>query len=144
MRVKNSDIAYYFEYGDSVLEEIAGVDSTFMTRDDALENDPWTPLEIDRSDPRYLKAVTDTEAAIEAIRADNGFSATYPEQRAGILSLLEDGLVWLRDRAPSRAQIYSLLVSPLQWLSTTFSKAILGEAAKKAAQSLVDLVRSLL
>jgi hypothetical protein len=142
LRNKSSDIAYLHENGDEVLDEIAGIDSLFLSREDLLDHDPWSPLPIDREDPSYTEAATEVEAAIEVIRADNGFAASHPEQREGILATLEEGLAWLKDRAPTRAQIFSLLISPLQWVSTNFSKAVIGEAAKKAAQKVVDLLNS--
>lgn len=142
LRNRNSDIAYFFVNGDSVIDEIAGINSVFMTRDEAMEGDPWTPLPIDRADPQYIETVAELETAIDVIRSDNGFAVSYPEERNGILATLEDGLKWLKDRTPSRAHIFSLLISPLQWIATNFSKAMLGEAAKKAAQQLVDYVHS--
>jgi hypothetical protein len=142
LRNKSSDIACFHERGDNALDEIAGIDSLFLTQQEALDNDPWSPLPIDRGDSAYLDAVSDVEAALEAVRGDNGFAATYPDQREGILATLEDGLRWLKERCPSRAQVFSLLVSPLQWLSTNFAKAVIGEAAKKAAQSVVDFLHA--
>jgi hypothetical protein len=143
LRTKRSDIAYFHEHGDAALDEIAGINSLFLTQQEALEHDPWSPLPIDREDPQYLEAVANVEAALDVIRGDNGFAATYPDQREGIIATLEDGLACLKDRCPSRAQVFSLLISPLQWLATNFSKAVIGEAAKKAAQSLVDFLHSL-
>lgn len=143
LRNKNTDIAHYFERGDDALDDIAGLNAIFMTSQEAWEVDPWTPLEIDRSDPAYVDTVNAVEQAIETIRGDNGFASTHPDQRNAILASLEDGLKWFKERTPSRAQIYSMLIAPLQWLSTNFSKVLLGEAAKKAAQLLVDYIHSL-
>jgi hypothetical protein len=138
----NSDIYHFFQHGDRVLDDIAGIDSLFVIPQEKWESDPWSPLPIDRADPRYTEAVTDVENALEVVRGDNGFAATHPNEREGILSTLEDGLRWLKERTPNRSQIFSLLVAPLQWLASNFSKAVIGEAAKKAAQSVLDLLHT--
>ncbi|HKS88395.1 MAG TPA: hypothetical protein VJR70_03055, partial [Stellaceae bacterium] len=78
------------------------------------------------------------------IEGDNGFAATFPNEREGILSSLKAGADWIKNRCPNREQIFSLIISPLQWISGNFSKALIGEAAKKAAEAVVNFLHSLL
>jgi hypothetical protein len=137
---KNSDIAHYIANGDTVIDEIAGLDGHFLTSQERMEADEWTPLEIERSDPAYLDAVNSVEEAIEAIRQDNGFAATRPQEREGILQTLQEGLVWLKDKVPTQSIIQTMLVAPLRWVWSHFGNAFVGEAAKKAAQKLVDFL----
>jgi hypothetical protein len=142
LRRKDSDIAYFAEHGDAVIDDIAGIDAIFMSHAEMLETETWVPLEIDREDPQYKAAVTDVEAALEVIRGDNGFAVEFPDERAGILSTLEDGLRWLKANTPTRSQVMSSLVAPLRWVASKFSGVIIGEVAKKAAQSLLDYLGS--
>jgi hypothetical protein len=143
LRNKQSDISYFMRQGDSAIDEIAGLDSIFMTADEALESDPWIPLRIDRDDPVFVETLAEVEAALDVIRGDNGYAANEPDERQGILGTLETGLDWLKNRTPTFAQIRSWLIVPLEWLATKFAGAIIGEAAKKAAQKLVDYLSQL-
>jgi hypothetical protein len=137
---KDSDIAHYIANGDAVIDEIASLDANFFTAQERMDSDEWTPLEIDRADPAYLDAVESVEEAIESIRQDNGFAATHPAERDGILKVLQEGLVWLKEKVPTQSVIKTMLISPLHWVSSIFGKAVVGEAAKKAAQKLLDFL----
>jgi hypothetical protein len=137
---KNTDITHFLAHGDSVIDEIAGIDAIFFTTQERMESDDWTPLEIDRTDPAYLEAVSSVEEAIETIRQDNGFAATYPRERAGVLEALQEGLVWLKEKIPTQFILQTMLISPFRWVSSVFGSAVVGEAAKKAAQKLVDFL----
>lgn len=46
----------------------------------------------------------------------------------------------LKSGTPTRAQISDLLLKPLKWVATTFAESFVGQAAKNAAQKLVDLI----
>jgi hypothetical protein len=142
MLQKNSDIAYYMANGDSAIDDIAGLDGIYFTDDERLEKDDWAPLQIDRATTEYSEATSSLEKAIEAIRTDNGFAVQYPLEREGILNSLGEGLEWLKNKAPSRAQIKSLLIAPLNWVAVTFGNAVTGQAAKLAAQKLFDFILS--
>jgi hypothetical protein len=137
---KNSDIAHYIANGDTVIDEIASLDASFFTAQERMDADEWTPLDIDRADPIYLDAVNSVEEAIEAIRQDNGFAATYPQEREGILRVLHEGLVWLKEKVPTQSILQTMLISPLRWVSSIFGNAVVGEVAKKAAQKVVDFL----
>lgn len=100
-----------------------------------MDSDEWTPLEIDRTDTDYLEAVDSVEEAIEAIRQDNGFAATRPLEREGVLRVLQEGLVWLKEKIPTQSILQTMLISPLRWVSSIFGNAVVGEAAKKAAKN---------
>lgn len=140
IRRKGSPISYMFAIPDFDLEEVAGIDSDFMTPEERHQQNEWTPLELDRESKEYKEAVTETERAIEAIEADNGFAAKMPEQRAGILQALKDGLLWLKERSPSRSQVTETLIKPFRWLATTFGQSIIGEVAKSAARKIIELL----
>ena len=137
---KDTDIAHYITNGDSVIDEIASLEANFFTAQERMDSNEWAPLEIDRADPTYLDAVNSVEEAIEAIRQDNGFAATRPEEREGILGVLREGLVWLKEKTPTQSILRTMLISPLRWVSSIFGPAVVGETAKKAAQKLIDFL----
>jgi len=137
---KDSDVAHYIANGDAVIDEIASLDANFFTAQERMDTDEWAPLEIDRTDPAYLEALSSVEEAIETIRQDNGFAATRPREREGILRVLQEGLIWLKEKVPTQSILQTTLVSPLRWVSSVFGNAIVGEAAKKAAQKLLDFL----
>jgi hypothetical protein len=45
----------------------------------------WAPIKIDAGDPTVKKAVSSLENIIEEVRSDNGYSATYPQERDYVL-----------------------------------------------------------
>lgn len=130
---KNSDIAYFDARGDEALEDVAGINGIYKTPSERLAEDVWEPLEIDRSDPKYLAAIESIDDALEKIIADNGYAAHRPAERETIIATLKEGLDWLKNRTPTKAQVMSKLVDPLRYVATSFSRAIIGEAAKQAA-----------
>jgi hypothetical protein len=145
LRQKESDLSYYITHSneEEALDDVAGVNGIYWTNEEALDAEAWVPLELDRTDPDYKETVEEIEKAAEVIRGDNGFAATHPRERAGILASIEDGLTWFREKLPTRAQMISKIVSPLRWIATTFASSVIGEAAKKAAQRLVDYLATL-
>jgi hypothetical protein len=140
---RDTDIAHYIENGDSVIDEIAGMDARFLTDDERVDIDDWAPLDINRDTPEYLDAIGAIEETLEGIRQDNGFAANYPSEREGIMNSLSEGLEWLKQKRPSKAQIKAMILVPLRWIVGTFGNAVLGVMAKNAAQKIVDFLLSL-
>lgn len=54
---------------------------------EALDNE-WTPLLIDREEPEFTAALQKVEEAVEEIRSDNGYAATFPDERDFVLERL--------------------------------------------------------
>jgi hypothetical protein len=144
LRQGNTVAAYLHSHPDVSLDLIAGLDGIFLTDEERADLGAWAPLQIDRDSPEYRVTVEAVEEAYEAIRADNGLAAAHPEQRAGILASIKDGIEALKYKTPSAQQLQALILAPLSWVSTTFAKTLIGEAAKKAAEKLVQFVASLL
>lgn len=105
-----------------------------------LSNDEWQPLPIDREDEHFVEALEAIEEAIEAIEGDNGYAATEPEERNGILYSAKGTLQALKEGTPSREQLISSLLKPFNYIAKKFGDGIIGVAAKKAA----DLIFSFL
>lgn len=136
LRKRDSDLAYFAKNGDAALDEIAGLDSIWITPDERVDSDQWSPLAIDRDDPEFVATLKAVEAALEAIRGDNGYAANEPNERAGIVATLEEGVQWLKERAPTKAQVQNLVIAPLRWIAVKFAQSVTGQAANAAAQKL--------
>ncbi|MFH0302973.1 hypothetical protein AAFX91_38605, partial [Bradyrhizobium sp. 31Argb] len=108
----------------------------------ALDDD-WRPIELDRSDAAYIEAEQALDEAISTIEKDNAFAANLPEERDGILQTLREGAEWLKHKAPTKRQLKALLISPLDWVVSNFSKTVMAEIAKKAAEKLWALLNLL-
>lgn len=142
LRRKGSPISYFHANGDDSLDHVAGIESPFMTRQERDSADQWVPLELDRGSSEFKTAEAAIEVAIETIERDNGFAANMPAERRGILQSLRDGFDWLKSKSPTKGQIESLLIKPLNWLLAQFPKTVMGEAAKRAVDAIWSLIRS--
>jgi hypothetical protein len=144
LRRPDSVASFMYASADASLDTIAGLDGIFLTEDERNELDAWSPLPIERDRTEYKETIGALEEAFDTIRADNGFAATHPEQRTGILAALEDGIQTLKSKIPSAEQLQGMILRPLRWISVTFSNTLIGESAKKAAEKLVQYIASLM
>lgn len=141
---KSSPISYFQQHGEDSLVHVAGLESPFMTEEERRSLDSqWEPLDLDRTTPPYREAEKAIEDAITAIEQDNEFAATMPEERHGILQTIRNGVDWLKSKNPTKRQISDMLISPLNWVISNFSKTVMAEIAKKAAEKLWALLNSL-
>lgn len=135
---RNSLIANYSDLGDDWLLETYAVGSPSIEygNTDAASDEDWEPLPIDRKTPEYEVAVEATEEVVRVVEQDNGYAANEPEERNQIVDSLKTGLRWVKEGAPSRAQIGATLLAPLKFLVSKFSGATMGEAAKVAVAAI--------
>jgi hypothetical protein len=138
----DSIAAFLLKQPDAEIQDVAGFDGLFYYPGEQKKLDNWSPLDIDREGDDYQTTVEVLEESLEAIRGDNGFAEEYPEQRAGILDALREGLDWLKNKAPSSNVLKKLLVDPLRWIAVTFGKSMLGNAGKIAAERVMKLIFS--
>jgi len=142
----SSDLSYFMNTMDEAqaLEDVAGLNGIFWTREELLQDADWRPLEFSKEDPEYEEAVAAAEEAVRAAEGSNELATSHPEEREGILAALREGVDWLRNRVPSKAIITSTLLQPLRWLATTLANSVAGEAAKRAAQKILDWMSTLI
>ena len=114
-----------------------------MTPGERAVSESWKPLPIDRESPAFIDMRSSVIDAIESIENDNGLAVHFPAEREGILQTLKDGLEWVSVKAPTRAQIKAILISPLTWVITKFSEGLIVEARKKAAAKIFDWLMTL-
>lgn len=106
-------------------------------RDSQQDEISWSPLKIDRSDEKYLNVLDTTEAALVAIRGDNGYASTQQEERNSIVHSIEVGLDHLKKYTPTKNQVISLILEPLRFIVKKFSETTIAEAAKLAVSALL-------
>jgi hypothetical protein len=123
---------------------VAGLNGIFWTKQELLADEDWRPLRYPKDSEECLDAITAAEEALRAAEGSNELAAQHPEEREGILAALREGVGWLRDKIPSRAIIQSALLEPLRWLATNLANSVAGEAAKRAAQKILDWMSSIL
>lgn len=133
----DSPIAYFQKNGDDSLNYVAGLNSPFMTAEERKTlHSGWEPLDIDRDTELYKATEKAVEDAITAIEQDNQFASDMPDERAGILQTLRNGMDWLKHNSPTKRQLRDMLLSPLNWVVSNFSKTVVAEIARKAAEKL--------
>lgn len=143
-RIQRGDsiAAFLLKQPDADIHDVAGFDGLFYYPGEQKRLNDWSPLDIDREADDYQATVDVLEESLEVIRGDNGFAEEYPEQRAGILDTLREGLDWLKNKRPSANVLKKLLVDPLRWIAVTFGKSMLGSAGKLAAEKIMKLIFS--
>lgn len=62
-------------------------------------SDEWHPIPVDRSTLEYQETEKKLDEALAAIRSDNGFADTFPDERNQIVSALESGLKIFRENS---------------------------------------------
>ncbi|WP_151115391.1 hypothetical protein [Hypericibacter adhaerens] len=99
--------------------------------------DTWQPLKIDRQQPEYQEVVNSVEAALEAIRGDNGYATSQADEREQIVTAIQTGLDRIKHAFPTRAEIKALLLDPLKFVARKFAEMTIGELAKVAATAII-------
>lgn len=117
-----------------------------------LSIDIWTPIPLDRNDEKDKDFLEDIDRASDAIRGDNGYAGTFPQERSSVLKEIDavrsdvtDGqtsvgriqrLVAALKTAAGRlgnsasgAIVHSAIASTKKWLESKFA-AVLDEIWK--------------
>lgn len=104
--------------------------------------DIWQPIPVERDDPLANQAEVALEKAIDAIRSDNGYGATHPEERRHVLDHLtacarrmkeETHIAWM--------YLKTFALEPLAAVIKRFGKAATGLAATEARDALIKWAR---
>jgi hypothetical protein len=102
------------------------------------DDEPWHPLNIDRSESKYEKMVAEVEKSLSVIEGDNGYAAKMPDERNGIVESIRGALLSIKKGAPSLEALRASLLKPLQYISEKFSGTMIGEAGKRASAAVLD------
>lgn len=102
--------------------------------------DIWEPIPIEVDGQFVQEAIAAAEHAIEQVEINNGYAATYPEERNSILATMKGTVESMKSGMPSRQSIVAGLLAPLRYLAKKFGEASMGEAAKLAITALSKLL----
>ena len=148
LKVRYADVFNKHEIGGDAWLRIAifNINRERLKADSVANQDDeikWEPLPIDRADTKLQEATGKLDEAIEAIRGDNGYNATHPEESGYVV----DGLRVLARRLKESAQIAWIFVDEgLQRLSLVVNRlgeAASGIAAAAAKAALTDWLKAL-
>jgi hypothetical protein len=109
---------------------------------DESEPDVWEPLPVERESETFQNAAAALDEAIEAVRADNGYAASHPEERRYVLDHLSALAKRLREDAQlSWMYLKEFGFKPLGMVIERFGKAATGIVAAGAREALVAWVK---
>jgi hypothetical protein len=98
--------------------------------------DEWEPLPIDRNDSILNDAIGKTEEALKALEQENGFGASQPELKSGMVETIRGNLRALKDGFPSKRSLVEGLLKPLKAAAKIFGTNFVGTAAHAAAKAI--------
>jgi hypothetical protein len=131
---------------------LASVNSNYELLDISTEdfkNPPdadadWAPIPLDRDDTNLKGAIAAIDETIEQVRADNGYNANVPEERAYVLDSLSTLSKRLKEAATvSYPYIERYGIEPLKLLIRRFSGAAIGIAAEASRDAVVTWLKNL-
>jgi hypothetical protein len=101
----------------------------------------WTPIRIERDDPTVANAINSLKKVIEEIRADNGYAATYPQERDYVLEGLQGTLGKFESLSISAAYV-RMGIERLRILARRFGGTMKEGAIAAATAALVEFAKS--
>jgi len=106
-------------------------------------DDYWSPIPLERSDSNQADALRAVEKTIEELRGDNGYAATYPEEKAFVQDKLSAVARRLRDDSQiSWMYLSEFAFKPLAILIKRFGQAAVGVTASLARETLLSWLKS--
>ena len=107
-----------------------------------VPDNEWEPIPLDRDDEGLAKAQRALAETIEGVRADNGYAASFPEERDFVASELAEAANKLQaDATVTRGFIKRKIMYPLGQLTLRFGKGAVGILAEAAKQAILDWLR---
>jgi hypothetical protein len=102
----------------------------------------WEPLPLDRGNENLKKTIAQLDKLAEAVRGDNGYSATVPEERNFVLGMLESASHSLKHAATTSAPyLRTYIAEPVGILMRRFKGAATAVLAASVREALVDYLK---
>ena len=101
--------------------------------------DEWAPVQIDPSEPVVQEAVQQLHEATTAIEQDNGYAATYPQERDHVVQDLKGGLEKLKSGAVSIGWLRRT-INALRTASVRFANTLKGQVIDGALAAVREVV----
>ncbi|MEO6014505.1 MAG: hypothetical protein ABIQ30_13090 [Devosia sp.] len=92
----------------------------------AVDSDVWDPIRFEPNDRNSSEAIAELDTAIRQLAADNGFSATYPQERDAIVSHATATLDSVKSGVASRSSIKQNFVAAGKWIVEKFGGSAIG------------------
>lgn len=99
--------------------------------------DTWEPVKIDRTTAEYSEAIEASEAALREVESSNGYAATDPDERNGIVATVRGTLEAIKNGMPTKPTILHGLLAPLKFVSKKFADTTIGEIVKIAITKII-------
>jgi hypothetical protein len=92
-----------------------------------VDVDEWSPIPLDRDDPNLMRAIEVLDEMVAQAEADNGYAATYPEERRYVIDSLKTGAAALKnERTTSASYLRRFVFDPLGRLLLRFGETALA------------------
>jgi hypothetical protein len=128
---------YYQELGITSLDFEKGSGA-----DRLPEHDEWAPIPLERDDPEMKRLIVALEEAFRGIRDDNGYSATFPQERDFVVESLQNVKSSLETAtSTSFGYLVRNAWQPLNIVLKRFGTAAVGIMAAGAKAALVEWLR---
>jgi hypothetical protein len=103
----------------------------------------WEPIPLDRTDEKLQAAIVALDETVEQLRSDNGYAATYPEERKFVLTKLQTITKSLKEDAEiSWMYVKDFALEPLGMLIKRYGLALLGGLAEVAKTAVKEWIKS--
>jgi hypothetical protein len=102
--------------------------------------DEWEPIRIDPSEPVLQEAVRQLREATVAVEQDNGYAATYPQERDQVVQDLKGGLDKLSSDTVSIGWLRRT-VNALKTASFRFANTMKGQMIDGALAAVKDVIK---
>lgn len=115
-----------------------------ITPDDFADLDiEWEPLPLDREEPKLQAVIETLDTAIEEIRSDNGYAASFPEERAYVLDSLSMASGRFKNGTTmSLGYLRKHALEPLKTLTVRFIGSAREIAITAAKAALIDWLKA--
>jgi hypothetical protein len=104
----------------------------------------WEPLPVERSNEKLQAATRKLDETIEAIEADNGYNANYPEEKALVVDSLKVASEKInKDNHIAFAYIRRMILEPLGTVIVRFGRGTLGLLAQATRAAFLDWLKEI-
>lgn len=105
--------------------------------------DPWEPIPVERAGEELLEVEKTLTETVEAVRSDNGYSATFAEERKFVLEKLMGFAQRLKqDTQIAWMYVNEFAIKPLGLLIARFGNATVGLLAEATRKAIIDWLKS--
>jgi hypothetical protein len=105
-------------------------------------DDEWEPIPLDRQEPSLAEAIEALDELAEELRQENGYGASFPEEKRYVLDKLNAGRKRLKeDLEISLLYLRTFVFDPLRTLIDRFKEAGIGILAASARAALSDWLK---